>query len=100
MQIFARAKCHGMQAHIDTAPLLPNALEETRELPVLADIKRQDDLRPQCLGDRADVRFRLVVEIGYGKIGALLAQRPCAAIGNGMVVGDSDDQRLFSGQGE
>ena len=47
---------------------------------------------------RLDMGARLVVQPGDGELGAGVAERLGAAIGDRLVVGDADDQRLVPGQ--
>ena len=51
-----------------------------------------------ALRQRLDVRPRLLVEVGDRELGAELAERLGAAVGDRDVVGDADDQRLLAVQ--
>ena len=69
-------------------------IEYRFELAVHAHVERQEDRRLQRTRVRLDERSRLLVQIRDGNIRAELAESLGAAIRNGVLVGDADDQCL------
>ena len=85
-----------MEQDVQLAPFLPDHVEKRLFLIRIGDVERLDDLGVQLLGERTDIFLGLLVEIGDRKIGALSVKRLGAAIGNGLIIGDADNQRLLS----
>ena len=73
-------------------------VEQGFQLAGLRDVERRRDLGAELDGERLDMGTRLVVQPGEGEIGARRAKRLRAAIGDRLVVGDADDQRLAAGE--
>ena len=57
-------------------------------------VERQEERRAELARERLDVVLRLLVEEGDGEVGAELAECPGAAIGDRLIVGDADHERL------
>ena len=85
-----------MKQEIELAPFLLDPLEHLLGLAFDHDVERHEDRRLQRLGQRLDVLPGLFVQIGDGEVGAQRAKRLGAAPGDGLVVGDADDQALLA----
>ena len=81
-----------MDQEIERAPLLADALEHRLHLALDADVERHDDRRLELARQRLDEFLGLVVQIGDRELGAERAERLGAAPGDGLIVGDADDQ--------
>ena len=60
------------------------------------DIERQQQAGLDLLGQRLDKAFRFFIEIGEGQFGAEGAQLDGAAIGDGIGIGDADDEAALA----
>src|SRR6476646_932041 len=96
LQGFPRGESDGMDEKIQLSPILFNACENGFELSRFAHVQGHDDWRLELLSKRLDMLFGFVVEIGDGEVCTQCAEGLCAAPGNGLVVGDADDETLFS----
>ena len=71
---------------------LADRLEDRFELPVLADVAGSEDGRPELVGQRLDIRLRLLVQVGHREIRSELPKNPSASVGDRVLVGDADDE--------
>ena len=94
LQVFLRREGDRVHQDVEPAPLLVDRLEHRLELARRRDVERQEQRRLQLARQRLDVRPGLLVEVGDREVGAELAERLGAAVGDRAVVGDADDQRL------
>src|ERR1044072_6532736 len=85
-----------MKQEVELTPLLPDPLENLFGFTLDHDVEWHADRRLQCLRQRLDVRPRLFVQIGHGKIGSQCAKRLCATPCDRLIVGDADDQPLLA----
>ena len=61
-----------------------------------AHVERHEDRRFQLSRQRLDIFLRLFVQIGDRQIGAECAERPGAAPGNRLIVGNANDESLLA----
>jgi hypothetical protein len=85
-----------VQREVHTAPALADRLKHRLHLALDLHVQRQEDRRLEILGERLDVRFCLIVQIGDRQLGAERAERPGAAPGDRVLVGDADHQALLA----
>jgi len=85
-----------MNEDVEATPFPGDFLEQRLELAGLADIEGHEDRRLKFRRERFDVLSRLFVEVGDRQVGLQLVKRLGAAISDGVVVGDADDQRLLA----
>lgn len=99
VQRLLRRKCNRMQQEIELPPLACNPLEHLFGLAFHHDVQRHEDRRFQRMRERFDMLLGTVIEVGDGELRPEGAKRPCAAPGDGLVVGDADDEAFYpSGQ--
>ena len=79
-------------------PFFPNCCENGRHLRRLTHLQRQEQLGSEFACKGFDIGFCLVVEVSYGEVRSDIAQRPGAAIGNRLVVGDAGDEPDLAGE--
>src|SRR3954470_7103522 len=87
-----------MDDKIEMVPSLRNGVENRFHLARDIDVERHQKRGFDHLGQRLDIFPRLVVQIGDGDLGAQRAKRLGAAPGNGILIGDADNQAFFSFQ--
>ena len=88
---------NGVQEDVEPAPARSQRVEERFQLSGTLDVERQEDRRLE-LAREARRGLRLLVEIGNRELGADAAKCAGAAVGDRMLVGDADDERLLSGE--
>ena len=98
LKVRLRRECDGVHEDVQASPVLPHLFEHAFEFSGLFDVERQENRRLELARERLDVRFRFVVEIGDRELGTERAECGCAAVGDRMLVGDADDERLLSGE--
>src|SRR5262245_19910782 len=83
-----------METDIELAPILLYPRKSGFQLALDPDIKRHEDRGTDLPGQRLDIRFRLVVEVGHRQVGTEgskgLGAPPC----DRLVVGDTGHERL------
>src|SRR6185312_16978170 len=87
-----------MDKTIEPAPACADQFEYGLELAGYGDVERGSDRRTELLCERFDVRPSLVVEPGDRELRASGAECLRAAIGDRVLVGDTDDERLVAGE--
>src|SRR6187551_3624407 len=87
-----------MDNAIELAPASPDLLEHGLQLAWIFDIERRHDFSTKRLPKRLHVRARLVVEPGDGDVRTRGTKGGSAAVGDRLIVSDSDDQRLVARQ--
>ena len=85
-----------MEREIEPAPAPLDLREHGLELALDLDVERHEDRRFELLGERLDVRLRLVVQVGDGELGAERAEGPGAAVGDRVLVGDADHEPFLA----
>jgi hypothetical protein len=85
-----------MQGDVETPPGLPDPLEDGFELALPPNVQGQQDGRLELPGQGFDERAGLVVEVGDRQRGPLTPERPGAAVGDRLVVGDADHERFLA----
>ena len=96
VQVRLRGERDRVQREVEPAPAPFDRLEHRLELALDLDVERQEDRRLELLGQRLDVGLGLVVQIGDGELGAERAERPGAALGDRVLVGDADHEALLA----
>jgi hypothetical protein len=89
-----------VECKIELSPGLLSGLEHVLQLPCHSHIARQNDGRVESLGERLNKWFCLVICIRYRNIGAETAECLSAPIGNGILVGDTEDNPFLPGKGD
>jgi hypothetical protein len=79
--------------------LLVDRSEHRFQLALDGDVEGQEQRCVQLARQRLDMGPRLLALVGESELGAELAERLGAALGNRAVVGDAHDQRLGAFQG-
>ena len=77
----------------------PIAANTRLQLAWVLDVERQEDRRLQRFRQRLHIPARLVVQVGDGQLGAQRVEGLRAPIGDRVLVGDADDERLASRRG-
>ena len=88
----------GVDQEIEAAPFGGNPLEDRFGLAGRDDIERHEDRRLEFLGERLDEFLGLFVEVGHRELGPERPKSPRAAPGDGLLVGDADDEAALSFQ--
>ena len=81
-----------MHDEVELAPFLGDALEHCLHLAGHAHVERHEDRRLQLARQRLDIVLRLFVQISDCQLGPEGAERLGAAPGDGLIVGDANDQ--------
>ena len=81
-----------MDEDVQPPPDLRDACKDRLERAGLSKVEWQEQGGLERLGQRLDLGFGFVIEIGDRQIGAEFAEGLGAAIGDGMLVGDADNQ--------
>src|SRR5580704_10556641 len=97
-QVLERGEGDRMDQDVELAPAPADLVEHCLELARHGNVQRSGDGGLQRARQRLDMGARLVVQPGDGEIGADGAERLGAAIGDRLVVGDADHQRLAASQ--
>ena len=71
-----------MDQNVQLPPFLLDAGKERFQLTRLGYIERREDRRVQPLGQRLDMRPRLLVQIGDRQVGTDLTECPGTAVGD------------------
>src|SRR5918993_2297682 len=87
-----------MNETVELAPAAADLINQGFELTWILDVERRHDLGPESFADRLDVRSRLVIEPGDRKFRARRAKGFGTTVSDRLVVRDSDDQRLVTGE--
>ena len=85
-----------MQGDVEAAPGLSNAVKNRLQLALPLHVERREDRRLQLLCQRLDVGLGLVVEVRDCQVGAEFAKGAGTAVGDRVLVGDADHQRLLA----
>jgi hypothetical protein len=96
MQIFCRSVGDRVEQEIETAPFLPDVREYGLKLTGIAHIAGNSDGTSELLGERANERFGLGVQVGNGEYRTGTAKHFGAAKGYAVPVSDADDQTLLA----
>src|SRR5215813_200760 len=88
-----------MHQDVEPAPVSGNALEDGLELTGLGYVERHENRGVERACQGLDVRPRFFVEIGDRQIGFELMKRRGTAVGDGMLVRDTDDQGFLAFEG-
>ncbi|MNT38219.1 hypothetical protein D3C72_1744050 [compost metagenome] len=100
VQVVHRAEGDGVHHEVDLAPGFLDRGEHLFQLAVSLHVQRQDQRCGQAFGQRAHEFFRLLVEVGDGDFGALFPHDLGATVGDAVLVGDTDNQTAFAGEGQ
>ena len=87
-----------VEEKIELAPVRADLIEDAFELPFRADIARKDDRAAEGFGQRANVWLGFGVDVSDRQIRPAAAEGDRAAIRDGLVVGDANDETLFAGE--
>ena len=96
LQIRLGGEGERVNQEIETPPFLADCREDGRHLRRLAHLQRQGQLGAVRAGERLDIGSRLLVEVGYRKARAGIAQSTGAAVGDRLIVGDAGNEPDFA----
>ena len=96
VQILLGRKRDRMQQEVATAPSAAIRSKARFQLAWNANVAGEEDLAADCLAHRADMRLRLVVEIGDGERGTGSGEGARTACGNARLVGDADHEAALA----
>src|SRR5438132_76452 len=81
---------------VELAPFLLDTFEHLLEFAFGVDVERHEDRGFERLGQRLDMLFGPLVQVGHGQFGAQCPERLGTTPRDRLVVGDTDDQALFA----
>src|SRR5690349_9586944 len=96
MKVLAGGEGDGMEKKIEPAPALAQGVEDRLKLARLPEITGQDDVRAKAFRQRPDMGLRLFVEVGDREIRTHFTERPSAAVGDAVLVGDAHNEAALS----
>src|SRR5215467_9211740 len=85
-----------MDEVVETSPFFLNSFKDGFHLPRRAHVERHQDWRFELAGERLDKLLCLLIEIGDSDFGPEGAERLRTPPGDGLVVGNADDEALLA----
>ena len=98
MQILLRRKRDGVERKIEHTPGLLYSLKHRFQLAGLVNVTGQEDGRSEFPRERLYIRLALLASIGDREFCTQGAECFGASVGNRMLVGDAENEPLFTGK--